>query len=743
MRDGIPTQTIVPFGETAINPEDVNLSEDGSAATTFRFKSPVYLQSGVEYCIVLMAPHTLNYLAFINRMGESDLITQGLNSTQPTLGSLFKSQNNSTWTPSQYEDLKFKLNKAKFVTNTPSSLLLHNSELPLGKIQKTNPVVGFSKRVNIKLGISTEMTLTPGDEIQQTVNNVVHTGRIVKTGGPLETGNNKLTIISNTGIGLTDFYYSGIGFTSLTGDGSGAIAELTVASNAITGAAVTITTAGSGYAPGDLLLMNPIGATGSGVKAVVTSHAGIGGTDLIILDEVSNNFRDDSQIVHYTGAGTSTVIASSDITSVNPDPIRDGYTLKFDHRNHGMHSSTNKVKITNFHPDGSPTTLSQKIDGEISQITVTSGSNFETFEGKTVSASFPGYILIDKEIIEYKGVSGNILTTIDRGIDSSLKSNHSATVSVFKYEFNGISLRKINKVDIDQFPYHNIDPREKTFDSYFVKVSTASTQPTFKTTKTGGGSAVHVSQNIPFEVIDPQITSITPTGTNVSARIKTTSGTSLSGNEASFNDLGYENISLNKLNYLDSPRIIASKTNEYEILNNQKSFALELTLTTNNSDVSPVIDLENPNAILISNLVDSKVDDFETASGPKIPGYDPNTAIYETKMINLEFVSNSLLVQFDGHREAQGDIRVFYKLIRNDGDSAHTTYIPFNTNGSPDKTVNPNKNTNTFSEYKFTAENTAQFNGFMIKVVMTSTSQAKPPRIKNFRAIALRSFDIQ
>ena len=39
-----------------------------------------------------MAPATLGYLAFINRMGESDLITQGLNSTQPTLGSLFKSQ---------------------------------------------------------------------------------------------------------------------------------------------------------------------------------------------------------------------------------------------------------------------------------------------------------------------------------------------------------------------------------------------------------------------------------------------------------------------------------------------------------------------------------------------------------------------------------------------------------------------------------------------------------------------------
>ena len=740
MRDGTPTKTVVPFAETKINSEDVQLSEDGSAATPFKFKSPVYLQSGYEYALVLMAPATLGYLAFINRMGESDLITQGLNSTQPTLGSLFKSQNNSTWTPSQYEDLKFKLNKAKFVTNTPSSVLLYNSELPLGKIKKTNPVVGFSKRVSIKLSTPSTITLSAGDEIQQTISGVVHTGRIFKTGGPLETGNNKLTIISNTGIGLTptssSLAYTGIGFTSLTGNGQGAVANVTVDAGAVTASNVTITNGGSGYAPGDLLLMNSLGATGSGVRAVVTSHAGIGGTDLIILDNVDNNFDPNTDIVHFTQAGTATTIADSAITSVNPDPIRDGYTLKFDHKNHGMHSSTNKVKVSNFHPDGSPTVLSENLNDDSTLITVSSGTGFETFEGKTVSVSFPGYVLIDKEIIEYKGVAGNNLTGIDRGIDSSLKSNHAATTSVFKYEFNGISLLKINKE-------HDIDPREKTFDSYFVKVSTASTEPTFNTTKTGGGGAVHVSQNIPFEVVDPQITSITPTGTNISARIKTTSGTSLSGNEASFNDVGYENVSLNKLNYLDSPRIIASKTNEYNLLGNQKSFALELTLNTINSDVSPMIDLENPNAILISNLVDDKVDDFETASGPKIPGSDPNTAIYETKMINLEFVSNSLLVQFDGHREAEGDIRVFYKLMRSDGDDAHATYIPFNSDGSPDKVINPNKNSNTFSEYKFTAENTPQFNGFMIKVVMTSTSQAKPPRIKNFRSIALRSFDIE
>ena len=68
--------------------------------------------------------------------------------------------------------------------------------------------------------------------------------------------------------------------------------------------------------------------------------------------------------------------------------------------------------------------------------------------------------------------------------------------------------------------------------------------------------------------------------------------------------------------------------------------------------------------------------------------------------------------------------------------------MPFNGNGLSDKTVNSNIALNAFSEYKYTAENVPQFNGFMIKVVMTSNSQADAPRFKNFRAIALRSFDI-
>ena len=717
MRDGSPTTTIVPFGQVNIEPSDINTSDDGSVATNFKFDTPVYLQSGYEYALTLVAP-TEKYLAFITRMGEEDLILKSVYNRQPYLGSLFKSQNQSTWTPSQLEDLKFKLNKAKFVTNTPSSVIFYNSELPVGTIRKNNPVTAYSKRQRVSIA-DTTTTFVAGNEIRQGANS----GKIASVGGPVQLSSSSLSLAS-AGIGLTDGTFTGVEFTSLTGVGSSAVATFGIASGAVD--TITVTSGGSGYSVGDLLLANPIGATGSGVRVTVGI---VTTTNLLVVDDVKSNISAGIAYTYFNSAGVGADMTAP--TAVNNDAIRDGTTMLFDHHNHGMHASTNKLRVYNVQSDVKPTTLTAAIDNDTTIIKVADGTNFTSFEGSPVGAANTGYVLIDKEIISYNTISGNDITIANRVVDSSIKSNHSQNTNVFKYEFNSVSLLKINTE-------HNIDPREKTFNSYYVKL--VDTTKSFGTTRAGGGDNVQVSQNIPFEYINPSFNMVNPSGTKVSARIKTTSGTSISGSEASFQDLGYENVTLNKLNRLDSPRIVASKVNESGLLGGNKSFALEFLMETSNPDVSPLLDLDTTNIIAVSNLVNSKVTDYETDARVRTPGADPNSGIYETKKIELEFTSNSLFVQFDGHREAAADIRVFYKLFRKDGDEASQVYIPFNSDGSPDKVVNPNETENGFSEYKFTAENTPQFNGFMIKVVMTSTNQAQAPRIKNFRSIALRSF---
>ena len=123
MVNGFPTQTIIPFSDVTLNPGSVSTS----AATTFTFPSPVYLQNGIEYAIVIMA-NTNKYNVRYAQIGDLDQNGNRI-SQQPYNGVLFKSQNASTWTADQNKDLMFTLNRAVFTTDT-KNCVLRNAALP-------------------------------------------------------------------------------------------------------------------------------------------------------------------------------------------------------------------------------------------------------------------------------------------------------------------------------------------------------------------------------------------------------------------------------------------------------------------------------------------------------------------------------------------------------------------------------------------------------------------------------------
>ena len=71
----------------------------------------------------------------------------------------------------------------------------------------------------------------------------------------------------------------------------------------------------------------------------------------------------------------------------------------------------------------------------------------------------------------------------------------------------------------------------------------------------------------------------------------------------------------------------------------------------------------------------------------------------------------------------------------------------FNTDGSPDFTVNSSLTRDDLQEYQYTAgikddgsgQSLPSFISFAIKIVMKGTQSCEAPRIKDFRAIALAS----
>ena len=115
MQNGYPTPSPLPTATVMLYPEDVSVSTSGAVSTRFTFADPVYLMDGTEYCFVVISDSLL-YNLWISELGEVDLLTGDYISEQPYLGSMFTSQNNTTWTPEQLMDVKFRINRCQFLT---------------------------------------------------------------------------------------------------------------------------------------------------------------------------------------------------------------------------------------------------------------------------------------------------------------------------------------------------------------------------------------------------------------------------------------------------------------------------------------------------------------------------------------------------------------------------------------------------------------------------------------------------
>jgi hypothetical protein len=788
MQTGFPTQTFLPFSEVTLYPKDIKTSEDGTVATTFTFPSPVYLEkTGSGYSIVLLSSSD-SYNVWISRMGETDVSTiekpdsqKIIVSKQPSLGALFKSQNGATWTASDLEDLKFTLYRADFVTS-PASFRFYNPDLDVGNNQivtlRRNPVNAYSNSALIGLGkslsVSEQTLLVVGNTISQT-NNTKFTSNLKSLVGAVGIGST-LTL-SNVGSGFTSGakVYSNINLISLSGFGQNAKVNLSVSSGVAV--AATITDGGSGYAAGDTLTVSSTDTNDLGKNLILTIPNNVGiisAVNSIVVDNIQGK---------VTSIGTSTItnngssISGAVVTSLTI--ISDGLHLKVNHQNHGMYSPINQVTLSGIESDIAPFKLTSDYSStSTGDITLNSIGNLATFENIAVDSNNPGYVIIDNEIIRYTGTNGNTLTGISggRGIDNTVPTLHLANSSVFKYEFNGVSLRRINKThkfaDVDLFTY----PIE--LDSYHIKIdqtksgadrstgnSNSYPELFFKQSKSGGTYSTtptvgsfngpKSTQNITFNIIRPNIQTLLPETTSVEAKIRTTTGTSVNGNEISFVDRGFEDISLNSNNELSETSAIYSKVNELSNLTTlpgNRSFTLELLLSTGDSKVSPMIDLDRVNIITTMNRINNPVSDFTLDPRVNQLSGDPNSAIYVSKIVKLQKSSDSLKVLFDAYRHSTNDIRVMYRLLRNDTPDSQQLYELFpgydnldengnvinssKNNGKSDRLVQASNTLNNFGNYEFTAKNTTPFNGFQIKIIMTGTNQSCVPLIRDLRAIA-------
>ena len=777
MELGLPTNRLIdPNATVEIFPDSITVSEDAGESnfTRVSFPSPIFVEKDREYAIVILSPFSNNYFVWTARMGETTIETRELPDSESVIysrqyigGSLFRSQNGTTWTADQLDDLKFRVNKCNFTT-TEGTAYFYNPSLqkatnfrdfnsPSTYSTPNNPIIVYPRKLTVGIQTTTDSTsiLTIGRKVG--VGNTT-TGIIEQVGAGISA-----VSITNVGTGYSTGTFTNVSLFNVTGSGIGATATVVVnSSGGISN--VTIGSTGLGYVAGDVLGITTSDVVkGDNARISVTSTNGI--NRLYLTDVVGETFYPNTTtpLVYYTG-DTKTSLASTYTTSssVTEDKYS-GNVFEVLDNSHGMHASNNVVRISGIFPTSTAIKTTEQINATSSTITLENVGIFTSFEGQNVGSGVgqtTGYLLVGNEIISYNSynTSANTITIGTRGVDGTKSRIHASGSLVYKYELNGVSLTRINKD-------HNMSSNSaainlnKTIDTYQIEFSRSGRSSgtdllSFTDERRVGGNNCILSQNIQYNSILPSYNIFTPDNTSSSASLRSISATSSDGSEVSFQDKGYEPIQLNQTNNLDSSRMVASHVNESErlsVLPSNKSLTVAINLR-GTQKFSPTIRTGGLASVnLFRNKITKPVTNYALDSRVNELSGDPHSSVYITKKISLSNPATALKVILSAYRHSSADFRVLYQLYKSDSSeieqsfelfpgydnlSGQTVIDPSKNNGRPDIFVRSSKN-NEFLDYQFTADNLDEFNAFKIKIVMSGTNEAKSIQIREFRAIAL------
>ena len=372
-----------------------------------------------------------------------------------------------------------------------------------------------------------------------------------------------------------------------------------------------------------------------------------------------------------------------------------------------------RVRRANFASSGTAVFENFDIDDDrlpVDPIVTTSGDS-----DVTILAMNSGFVVNDKVAIT--------------GLDSSTRYGGILGTSL-------LGERTITKVDGEGFQF---------------KADSAATD-TIRT----GGSNVNSEVNI---LMDEMVVNMRQTlpyeGTTISTIANLTKGASLaSANDVANTaygtlDASGEEITIEpfKLIKFNSPRIIAnSRIEEDEFtsgLAGRKSIKLTSSLATNDTYVSPLIDLSTMSVTTVSNVIDNQDSDAipdviqyisETNSGS-----GSSMSKHITIPINIIEPAVGLKVLLSANRPSGSNIDLYYRTLPVGSDDDIGT-VNF-TKVTPDTSIGTDDNRDIFREYAYTigglGGTLTPFTTFQLKIVFRSTNSSRVPRIKDLRAIAL------
>ena len=309
--NGYPGKRVLPFSRVSLNPENVNLSstivsivdkETGltesvpkyDTPTSFTFPSPVFVQDKEEYCVVLLSDSS-NYKVWISNMGDAIPDSSQTISEQPYNGVLFKSQNASTWTANQDQDLKFTVWRAKFDTSVVGNVEFVNDVLPYDTLD-IDPIEVKSGTNTVRVWHKNH-AMPSGSTVQLTNLTTANIAGIVGA-GTITCGTSSTTVT-----GVSTVFNTSIGTTTV---GSGTV--LYNSAGVLIGVVASVTNNTT-----IVLVANASVAVTAGAYYIATPIAGIPVTEIYKSLVISNVDLDSYTITTTTNANTTGYFGSSTV----------------------------------------------------------------------------------------------------------------------------------------------------------------------------------------------------------------------------------------------------------------------------------------------------------------------------------------------------------------------------------------------------------------------------------------------
>ena len=262
----------------------------------------------------------------------------------------------------------------------------------------------------------------------------------------------------------------------------------------------------------------------------------------------------------------------------------------------------------------------------------------------------------------------------------------------------------------------------------------------------GGGNLVQCDKNIPFSLIVPTVSTIVPPNTSIGGSIKTTTAKSLAGNEPEFQKLSdFKSVKLNANNINKELFMIAHDSEENKSLGaGVKSFEMNINMSGFDSSAAPMIDAQRASVILVNNLIDkqasSPTDGFNVPIDfvdETSPGAGSAAAKYQTRVYTLQSAAVGLKIILAANRPRVSDFQLFFRTAEADENIREKSF----TQASQETVIPSDEDSYVYRDYTYLiggqGGDLQPFTQFQIKIVFRSTNQAKVPKIKDLRMIAL------